>query len=804
MGVINVQPLELDLESRRSNRARYTLILSKKPLQLILYSFSILSLIVGVSLIFLNWVFFGLLLIVLGIYLSMPMFWFNQYLKRLPISKYARLDSILEWRVLATLGKDKKITVLDIWQAIREHNHAQFFAVRYGIHQSFLDQVLPSSELDVQQVWHRAMLYREKNNQNHLNAASILVAILYYAPGRDELLNALHLDIEEVEDGIGWVGYIKKTVWEYRNNKGSGGIARDWTAGYTPLLNDLGRNISHEAAAGILHRPVPEHVLILEQMVKVLSQTGRSNIALVGEIGTGKTAIVSALAELMIQGKSEELKYQQVFALNAATILSSARGRGEVEQMIHQMVFEASHAKNIILFFDEAQLFLEDGTGSVDITNVLMPILERSNVRFIFALSPQYWQRLTRQNSAFAGLVNYQLVNPPSEKSTYQIMEDQTLLIESRHKVAVSYFALREAYHLADHYISEEAFPGKAIKLIEQAAVSAGPKTLINAEHVQQSIETSRGVKVQSVTKDESAKLLNLEDEIHQQMINQYRAVKVVSSALRRARAGVRDRNRPIGTFMFLGPTGVGKTQLAKALADVYFGGKDQIVRLDMNEYVNDTDVPRLLAAERENSSGVTFLNQIRQQPFSVVLLDEIEKAHPNVVNIFLQLLDEGTINDTDGRPASFKDAIIIATSNAGAERIRQYLDAGYEVEQFEDQFSNELIEMGIFKPEFLNRFDELVVFRSLKPAELMQVVTLMVNDVNKAIGSQKIKVELDDAAKMWLVERGNDPRLGARPMRRMVQRYVEDIIASKMLSGEAQSGAVITLTVQNFEEVAT
>ncbi|MBP6880693.1 ATP-dependent Clp protease ATP-binding subunit [Candidatus Saccharibacteria bacterium] len=777
--------------------------MSKKPIQLMLYSFSILFLLSGVTLTFLSMVFLGLLLIVLGIYLSMPMFWFNQYLKRLPISKYTRLDSILEWRVLAMLGKDKEVTVFDIWQAVRDHNHAHFFAVRYGIHQSFLDQVLPTAQIDVQQVWHRAMLYREKNKQNHLNAASIFVAILYYAPGRDELLNALHLDIGEVEDGIGWVGYIKKTVWEYRNNKGAGGIARDWTAGYTPLLNELGRNISYEAAAGILHRPVPEHALILEQMVKVLSQTGRSNIALVGEIGTGKTAIVSALAELMIQGKSEELKFQQVFALNAATILSSARGRGEVEQMIHQMVFEASHAKNIILFFDEAQLFLEDGTGSVDITNVLMPILDRSSVRFIFALSPQYWQRLTRQNSAFAGLVNYQLVNPPSERSTYQIMEDQTLLIESRHKVAVSYFALREAYHLADHYISEEAFPGKAIKLIEQAAVSAGPKTLITAEHVQQSIETSRGVKVQSVTQDESAKLLNLEDEIHQQMINQYRAVKVVSSALRRARAGVRDRNRPIGTFMFLGPTGVGKTQLAKALADVYFGGKDQIVRLDMNEYVNDTDVPRLLAAERENSTGVTFLNQIRQQPFSVVLLDEIEKAHPNVVNIFLQLLDEGTINDTDGRPASFKDAIIIATSNAGAERIRQYLDAGYEVEQFEDQFSNELIEMGIFKPEFLNRFDELVVFRSLKPAELMKVVTLMVNDVNKAIGSQKIKVELDDAAKMWLVERGNDPRLGARPMRRMVQRYVEDIIASKMLSGEAQSGAVITLTVQNFEEVA-
>jgi ATP-dependent Clp protease ATP-binding subunit ClpC len=312
-------------------------------------------------------------------------------------------------------------------------------------------------------------------------------------------------------------------------------------------------------------------------------------------------------------------------------------------------------------------------------------------------------------------------------------------------------------------------------------------------------IESTRGVKVQEATQDESQKLLNLEEELHKQMINQEYAVKSVANALRRARAGTRNQNRPIGAFLFLGPTGVGKTQLAKALADVYFGSSNNIVRVDMNEYVNSDDIKRLLAPE--SGTGNTFLGKIRSAPFSVVLLDEIEKAHQDIINAFLQLLDEGTISDTSGRQASFKDAIIIATSNAGADKIREYISSGREQADFQQEFIDGIISSGSFKPELINRFDELLVFRPLKENELVQVLDIMLADVNKQLEQKRVRVELDQNAKLWLVKKGNDPRLGARPMRRMVQRYVEDVVAKQVLQGSAHPGSVITITEQELQQ---
>ena len=282
-------------------------------------------------------------------------------------------------------------------------------------------------------------------------------------------------------------------------------------------------------------------------------------------------------------------------------------------------------------------------------------------------------------------------------------------------------------------------------------------------------------------------------------MINQVRAVGVVSDALRRARAGVRNQDRPIGTFLFLGPTGVGKTELAKALADVYFGGEDKIIRLDLNEFVRNSDVSRLIADGADDPSSLT--SQVMKQPFSVVLLDEIEKAHPSVLNTLLQLLDEGILRDVKNREVSFRDAIIIATSNAGAERIREYIDRGYKLEQFEEQLIDELINSNQFRPEFLNRFDEIVTFKPLEEPELLQVVDLMIAGVNKSLALQKVSVVVEDSAKQLLVNRGYDPRLGARPMRRVIQRVVENNVAKAILSGMVQPGSTITISAQEVEE---
>ncbi len=290
-----------------------------------------------------------------------------------------------------------------------------------------------------------------------------------------------------------------------------------------------------------------------------------------------------------------------------------------------------------------------------------------------------------------------------------------------------------------------------------------------------------------------------MEELIHQRMIDQSAAVKTVSDALRRAAVGVRDDKKPIGTFLFLGPTGVGKTELAKAISEVYFNGENHIVRVDLNEYVTAGDVVRLIADGAESSESLTA--RVLKQPFCVVLLDEIEKAHPQVLTTLLQMLDEGILRDVNNNEVSFRDAIIIATSNAGADRIREYVAGNMDLVALKQELINGLISSGEFKPEFLNRFDEICIFQPLSKPDLLKVVDLMLASVNKTLASRKITVILDEEAKLLLVERGYDPQMGARPMRRIIQKTVENLLAKLMLSGAVDDGATVQISRQMIEE---
>ena len=319
------------------------------------------------------------------------------------------------------------------------------------------------------------------------------------------------------------------------------------------------------------------------------------------------------------------------------------------------------------------------------------------------------------------------------------------------------------------------------------------------AESVQEAIEKTYGVKMQaSQDEAERQKLLNLEQLIHERMIDQQPAVKAVSDALRRSAAGVRNEHRPIGTFLFLGPTGVGKTELAKAISDVYFSGESQIIRLDLNEFVDPSSVERLIADGASDANSLTA--KVMKQPFSVVLLDEREKAHPQVLTTLLQLLDEGILRDVKNREVSFRDAIIVATSNAGADKIREAIDAGHDISMLKEEITNDLIKNGEFKPEFLNRFDEICIFKPLSKEDLFKIIDLIIKGVNKTLEPQKITVELDDEAKMLLVEHGYDPKLGARPMRRVVQNSVENYVAKAVLSGLASSGDTLHLGAEEIK----
>lgn len=729
--------------------------------------------------------------------------WYDHDLHHLASPKNPKtIDGLISADVLGQLPKNP--SPRDIATAVGRVASGQFLAARFGVTASFLQNIAAEDPSGTPAVWQEALAIREKAGLDHITGGVLAVALVHTFPDYQSLIANMKIDDDDLMHGIRWQQHLRELIAVHAKPRRTGGIARDWSFGYIPLLTRFGQNISEQISrGGMLSADLEAHTQALEQMIETFGNAGRQNVALVGGEGVGKTTIVHAFAERLLDASSklpEALKFRQVFILDSSALIASAPGRGELENVIMQVLGEAYTAKNIIICLDNAQLFFEEGIGSVDLTNVLLPILEAGRLRIILTMDEQRFLKIGQRNPGLINALNRIRVGEASEEETLAAMQDQLITTEYQRKVTYMYQSLKEAYRLSQRYVHDLSMPGRAIKLMETAAGFA-ESGLVTMNSVQKAIEQTMDIKVGVASgQDEREKLLNLEELIHKRMINQVRAVNVVSDALRRARAGVRNENRPIGTFLFLGPTGVGKTELAKALADVYFGGEDRLIRLDLNEYVRSEDVARLIADGADDPASLTA--QAMKQPFSVVLLDEIEKAHPQVLTTLLQLLDEGILRDIKNREVSFRDAIVIATSNAGADRIREYIERGYQVEQFEQQFIDELINSNQFRPEFLNRFDEIVTFRPLAKEELVQVIDLILAGINKTLALQKVSVDVAQDAKLYLVDKGYDPRLGARPMRRVVQRAVENTIAKQMLAGTVNPGSTITISLEQVKQM--
>ena len=793
--------LKIDYRSPRSQKARIGVRFSPS-VEMILYALTFLLLIAGLILIIfelpVGWAVLGF-----SIVPAMAIEWYKGELCNLDLaSKNNSIDDILSGEILGRLSN--KPTPIELATIVSRLYGGYFFALRFGLGAKFLQEIASNNPDDINLVWQEAVQIKESTNSKEISAAVIVVALIKSFSNYESILSRLQLDIGDLYSGVRWHNFLIDLIEQHKKPVRTGGIARDWSFGWTPFLDQFADNISnqvntHDADMAQL----ASRKQFVDQIIKIFSKNGRQNVALVGPLGSGKTELLRFFAAKLLDADSKlpsQLKFRQVYVMDAASLIAAASGRGELENLLPQILNEAYRAKNIIICLEDAQMFFEDSVGSVDVSNVLLPILNSGNLRIILTMDEQRYLQISKRNPEIANSLNRISVSPTDDLETMATMQDRAIDIEYQNDVTFMYQALQEAYRLGDRYVYDLVMPGKAIKMLEMAANFAD-NGLVTAESVQTAIEKSLNVKV-SVAQSgaEREKLLNLEELIHDRMINQTRAVKVVSDAIRRARAGVRNQNRPIGTFLFLGPTGVGKTELAKALAAIYFGGEDRIVRIDMNEYVSKNDVSRLIADGADNEYSLTA--RVIKQPFSVVLLDEIEKAHPDVLSTLLQVLDEGILRDTKNRDVSFRDAIIIATSNAGANRIREYIERGYDVAQFEDKFLDELISSQQFRPEFLNRFDETVVFRPLKKNELLQVVDLILDGVNKTLEKQKITVSVSDEAKRYLVDAGYDPRLGARPMRRVVQRAVESTVAKLVLEGEAESGSAIEVSLEQVKNI--
>lgn len=788
--------VKFDAHSMRTQKARFSVFLTK-PLLTLLRLLAVALLLAGGGLVAIG-VPVGWLVASLAVMPAMVVEWYRGELKELPANKTVRtLDDVLDVSILGRLKRGA--TAYDLATIVGQTNGGLFFGARFGVTPKTLQHMAEAAgDVDVNQVWQRAIELRDAKDLEVITPGALLASLVASFPQSQIILPQLHLEQKDLHTGVSWQQHIATLIKHHRKPRRTGGIARDLSFGYTPMLGHFGR----VAASGGLQVDIEAHSSAINQMIETFSNKGRQNIALIGPAGAGKSTVVEAFAEYILDAEAKlpsTIKFRQVMLLDAASMLSAAGGRGQIEGLVQDVLGEAYAAKNIIICLDNAQLFFEEGIGSVDLSNVLLPILEAGRLRIILTMEEQRYLQISQRNPALASALNRIMLAPATETETMAVMQDQLLTYEYQRNVYYSYQSLAEAYRLSERYVHDLAQPGRALKLLESAA-SYAEDGLVTMNSVQQAIEQTMNVKVGVATEEkDKQKLLILEELIHERMINQTRAVSVVSDALRRARAGVRNQDRPIGTFLFFGPTGVGKTELAKALGEVYFGGEDRLIRLDMNEFVENSDVKRLIADGAENPNSLTA--QVMKQPFSVILLDEIEKAHPNVLTALLQVLDEGILRDEKNRDVSFRDAIFIATSNAGSDRIREYIQRGYKLEEFEQKLIDEIIDGGQFKPEFVNRFDETVVFTPLSKTDLLKVVDLIIAGVNKTLEQQKVKVEVSKEAKQLLVEKGYDPRLGARPMRRVVQRIVENNVAKLLLSGAVQAGATITITPEQVKE---
>ncbi len=737
---------------------------------------------------------YGWFLAALAIVLFCLTQWLKYDLLPVPINGQA-LDGRLDREVLVRLKPGTALTDQSLWQALQTHWQSVFIINHLLVAPELVVDLLSDKPVS-DDIWHAAAQWADRTGCPSIEPGHVVTALFLHTPTLLEQLKRFKHTPADVEAIADWLG--QDLAGMRRGKQNFGGIGRDWANGFTPRLNQFGRNVSLSIEKQNIHfgeLSQSEGV----QAIKAAFGQGASAVALVGEQGIGKTSTAYALAEnLLAETKDRHLEHRQIISLSPTHIISAAQRPGDLEYIVTSLMNESAHAGNIILFMDDAQLFFANGPGMFDATQILLPVMQSRAVQFVLAMTPHDYQQLRAQNPAFAGLLTPVMLREPEQADVMKSLTNAATNFEVRQNVLVTYEALQTAYRLSGRYEQDMAYPGKAIKLLEQSIVHA-QHSVVTTRSVEAAIEQTQGVKVSGAGPVEASQLLNLEDQIHERMINQTRAVSVVANALRRNRAGVSTPNRPIGSFLFLGPTGVGKTELAKSIAATYFGNESSMIRLDMSEYQQPTDVARLLSTGEGESSSLIL--RVRQQPFSVVLLDEIEKAHPNILNLLLQMLDEGQLTDSSGRAVSFKDAVVIVTSNAGADIIRTHIEQGEELETFEKEFTDQLINTGQFKPELLNRFDEIVLFRPLKPSELGQVVRLMLGDINKTLAAQNISVALTDAAVAKIVDMGNDPRLGARPMRRALQRTVENTIAQKILRGETNPGDTLTLDTSDLTE---
>ena len=563
------------------------------------------------------------------------------------------------------------------------------------------------------------------------------------------------------------------------------------------ILKKYSMNLTEMASRGELD-PVIGRDEEIRRMEQILSRRRKNNPVLIGEPGVGKTAVVEGLAQRIASGDvPEPLKGKEIVALDIAAMVAGSKFRGEFEDRLKAVIkeIEASAGK-MIVFIDEVHTVVGAGAaeGAIDASNMLKEPLSRGKFQLIGATTLDEYREHVEKDSALERRLQQVFVREPTIEETVEILKGLKEKLEAHHTIKITDEAIEAAAKLSERYISERFLPDKAIDLVDEAAsrlrVDGSDQPVSEAE-IAAIVSQWTGIPAERMLEEERKRLTEMEEVLHERVIDQDEGVRAVAEAVRHSRAGLSDPRRPIGTFLFLGPTGVGKTELAKALAAFLFGSDTALLRIDMSEYMERHTVARLIGAPPGYvgyEEGGQLTEAVRRRPYQVVLFDEVEKAHPQVMNVMLQLLDEGRLTDGHGRTVDFRHTTLIMTSNAGSE----YFQTDLSETQVREKINEEL--KRTFRPEFLNRIDETIIFHPLSEDVILQIVDLKSEALNERLAEQGITLTLTDAAKKILAKEGFDPHYGARPLERALKRLVENPLAMKIIAGEINEGDHVTV----------
>lgn len=638
-------------------------------------------------------------------------------------------------------------------------------------------------QINDQTLWqsanHFAQIFKTAAAPEHL-----LLAYFDEVPDLSKLLTNHDLIVEELAEIVAW----RKRLWlavhkpplvvQPSQIATTTHIGIDWAVGFTPRLNRFAHHIiPEETPSGryLVHQD------IATQVIGILARLGKHNVMLVGDPGVGKSTIVRGIARRFGDTK-------QFFSLDVNSLISGLSLSDDFETRFVGALQDAVSAGNIVLYVENIELLLDQNKNTLNAVAILEPYLESPNLQLVATTTFSSYHNLIDSNPILSKNFERVDVLEPNDQQVMIILEDLTPIYEMRNKLTITYQALREIVRVSDRFMSNKRFPEKAIDILDEIAATTPSGSVVNAKDIDTLVTKKTHIKVGQPLKQEKELLLHLEDVLHKRLINQEEAVRQLADALRRVRAGVLDEKKPIGSFLFIGPTGVGKTQTAKTLAQAYFGAEEAMARFDMSEYQNPTTSNQLIEQ---------LSTRISQQPFTLLLLDEIEKAHPDVLNLFLQVLDDARMTTQAGETINFRNTIIIATSNAGSEFIREQTTNHQPVTN--EQLLDYIQRKGIFKPEFLNRFTAVIAYHPLTIAQLEQVVDIQLARINATLVKQQIILALDVQTKRKLAQLGFDPVFGARALERTMREKIENLIAQKILREQVKKGETITVTANEI-----